>query len=145
MLALTYVETEQPLAAADIFFNAAMSNPELIAEAAELYRRAGNLYRSLSLNAKIADPEKKLKQRLALLLELERFDQITAMEEAMTRAGLLAEEDLRYALAYAYFQVGDYLAAEGHLALLTRPDLFRKAVELRRAMEECAEESWRCS
>jgi thioredoxin-like negative regulator of GroEL len=136
---------DKPLAAADIFFSAALNNPDLIAEAAELYRRAGHLYRSLGLNAQITDPTKKLKQRLALYLELQRYDQITAMEDAMTRAGLLAEEDLRYALAYAFFQLGDHESAEAHLAQLTRPDLFRKAVELRRAMAECAEESWRCS
>ena len=42
------------------------------------------------------------------------------------------------------------LAAEGastfeeHLAALNRPDLFRKAAELRRAIQDCAEDSWKC-
>ena len=145
VLAHTYLAHDQILAAADIFADASRLDPALIAEASELYRRAGKLHRALLLNGQIDNQEQKLKQRLAILLELENYDQITAMEDAMFRVGLLNDEDLRYALAYAWFKSGDFERAESHLTALTRPDLFRKAVELRGAMEGCADEPWRCS
>ncbi len=58
--------------------------------------------------------------------------------------GLIDDEDLRYAIAYAQFKTGEFDAAERHLALLSRPDLFRKAAELRRAMQDCRGDRWKC-
>ncbi len=144
VLAHTHLGAGNTLAAAEIFYQASLVYPDLTSEAAELFRRAGKPYRALQLNSQIEDQEKKVKQRLALLLELQRFEEISAMEPAMRRTGAIENEDLRYALAYAYFQTGDFDQAEKHLTKLTRPDLFRKATELRQAMEDCAEEQWRC-
>ena len=125
--------------------SAARTEPELLADAAELYRRAGWLIQALTLNGQVIDQPKKLKQRLAIFLELERFDQAAAMREDLLRVGLLADEDIRYALAYALFKTGRYDEAEAELQQLTRSDLFRRAIELRRAMEQCAENPWRCA
>ncbi len=142
----TYLGRGDPLAAAEIFYTASMADPKLVSEAAELYRRAGKLYRALLLNTQISRQDIKLKQRLAILLELEDYSAIVTMEDALNRAGLLeAEEDLRYALAYAYFKTNQFGQAEKHLGLLKRADLFRKAVELRRAMDDCRAEAWRCA
>ena len=58
--------------------------------------------------------------------------------------GLIEDEDLRYAIAYALFKTGEVSAAEEHLSALNRPDLFRKAAELRRAIQDCAGERWKC-
>ena len=66
------------------------------------------------------------------------------MERDLRRVGLLDDEDLRYALAYAYFKNGDFEATERQLQQLTRPDLFRKAAELRSAIQDCAEDTWQC-
>ncbi len=141
----TYLGRGDSLAAAEIFYQASLDDPNLISEAAELYRRAGKLYRALSLNTEIQKQDIKLKQRLAILLELEDYSSIITMEDAMNRAGLLeAEEDLRYALAYAFFKMNQYDDAIRHIALLKRPDLFRKGVELRKAMDDCQAEPWRC-
>jgi thioredoxin-like negative regulator of GroEL len=109
-----------------------------------LYRRAGRPYRALMLNGQITDQQVKFRQRLALLLELQRFEQAAAMEGDLLRTGLMDEEDIRYALAYAIFKSGDFDKAESHLQTLTRPDLFRKAAELRRAIQDCSEDQWKC-
>jgi hypothetical protein len=66
------------------------------------------------------------------------------MEGDLLRTGLMDEEDIRYALAYAIFKSGDFDKAEAHLQTLTRPDLFRKAAELRRAIQDCSEDQWKC-
>ncbi len=145
VLAHSYIDQGKLHAAADIIYQAALRDNSLMAEASELYRRAGQVYRALTLNSEISNQETKLKQRLALYIQLLRFAQAAAMENDLQRLGLLANEDIRYALAYALFKTGDFAAAEQHLGLLTRPDLFRKAIEVRRAMQDCADDRWKCA
>jgi tetratricopeptide (TPR) repeat protein len=144
VLAHVYLEREQLGAAADLLYQAALLNPQLLAEAAELYRRAGQTHRALTINSGLSDQPEKFRQRLALYLELHNYEQAAAMEIPLRRVGLLEDEDLRYAIAYSLFKTGDFAAAEEHLAALNRPDLFRKAAELRRAIQDCSEDSWKC-
>jgi tetratricopeptide (TPR) repeat protein len=144
VLAHVYIEREQLSAAADLLYQAALLDPQLLAEAAELYRRAGQTHRALTINSGLSDQPEKFRQRLALYLELQNFEQAAAMEIPLRRVGLLEDEDLRYAIAYSLFKTGDFAAAEEHLAALNRPDLFRKAAELRRAIHDCAGDSWKC-
>lgn len=143
-LAHVYIAREELSAAADLIHSAALLEPTLMAEAAELYRRAGQTYRALTLNGQLTDQAVKFRQRMALLLELQNFEQAAAMERPLYRVGLLQDEDLRYALAYAQFKIGRFQDAEENLVQLTRPDLFRKAAELRRAIADCSEDSWKC-
>lgn len=144
-LSQTYLEAGQPLAAARLLEMAAQRDPNLLVETAELYRRAGYDALALSLNARVPDQARKLKQRVGILVELQRYGEVTGMESALHRSGLLDDEDVRYALAYAYFRAGDFAAADRHLAALKRPELFRKATELRKVMEECADAPWSCA
>jgi tetratricopeptide (TPR) repeat protein len=145
VLAATWLEHGQPLAAGELMYRASLANPALKPEAAELFRRAKLYARALAVNAGILDQPIKLKQRLGILVELGRFAEVRGMEDALTRTRLLDEEPVRYALAYALYKEGDFERAEFHLARLTKPDLFRKATELRQSMQECAEERWKCS
>jgi tetratricopeptide (TPR) repeat protein len=144
VLAHVYLQREQMSAAADLLYQAALLDPELLVEAAELYRRSGQTFRALTLNSQLANQPEKLRQRLALYLEMGRYEQAAAMETPLVRVGLINDEDLRYAIAYSHFKTGDFAAAEYHLEMLTRPDLFRKAAELRRAIQDCGTDSWKC-
>lgn len=144
VLAHAYLDQGQTNTAAELIYEASLLDPSLTGEASELYRRAGRPYRALMLNGQISDQKVKFRQRLALLLELQRFEQAAAMDNDLRRTGLMDDEDIRYALAYAVFKVGDFEAAEVHLQTLTRADLFRKAAELRRAIQDCSEDSWKC-
>lgn len=144
VLSHVYLDQGRELAAADVMRTTALYDNGLASDAAELYKRAGWLIQALSLNAQVIDQPKKLKQRLGLFLELNRFEQAAGMEQDLVRVGLLGDEDIRYALAYALFKAGDFERAEQHLQQLSRSDLFRRAVELRRAMEQCAESPWMC-
>jgi predicted Zn-dependent protease len=143
-LAQVYVEARMELAAAQILSDVAERDPALLPEVAELYRRAGFPMRALALNQRVGDSSKKLKQRVGILAELRRYEQIVAMGDALARARLLDDEDVRYALAYATFRGGDFDGAEQHLSALRRPDLFRKATELRKIMSDCAQARWTC-
>lgn len=143
-LAHTYLETRRTLAAARLFEQAAAFYPELTSEASELYREAGHVMHALNLNARTADSEKKFKQRLALLVQLEAFEQVAAMERDLQRVGLTEEGSVRYALAYAFFKTGRFEKAESYLAGLSDPDLFKQATNLRSAMSSCEESPWAC-
>lgn len=144
VLAHVYLDRKELNAAADLLYQASLIEPGLLAEAAELYRRSGQVYRALMLNSQVNDQPEKFRQRLALYLQTENFEQAAAMETPLRMVGLLDDEDLRYAIAYALFKTGDFDAAGRHLSQLSRPDLFRKAAELRRAIQDCAAERWRC-
>lgn len=143
-LAHTYLETRRTLAAARLFEQAAAFYPELTSEASELYRDAGHTMHALNLNARTADSQKKFKQRLALLVQLEQFEQVAAMERDLKRVGLTEEGSVRYALAYAFFKTGRFEKAESYLAGLSDPDLFKQATNLRSAMSSCEESPWAC-
>jgi len=144
VLAHVYIDRGELSAAADLLYGAALLEPELMAEAAELYRRSGQIYRALAINGTLNDQPEKLRQRLALLIEMQSYEQAAAMDNAMYRIGLLNDEDLAYAMAYAQFKSGEFERSEQLLTTLTRPELVRKAVELRRAMLDCQQVSWKC-
>jgi tetratricopeptide (TPR) repeat protein len=123
---------------------AIQGHEDLAIEAAELYRQAREYYRALALNARVSDSKKRLRQRLGILLELRRYEQVAAMERDLRRVGLLEDETLRYAVAYAHFKTGDYASADRLLSGLTDSAIFRQATELRKAMEDCRGAEWRC-
>lgn len=144
VLAHAWLDRGGVLPAADLMREAARLDPELRVEAAELYRRAGRLLQALGLNAEVVDQPRKLKQRLAILIDMGRFRQAAGMAESLERNGLLEDESIRYALAYALFKSGRFDQAQVHLGLIEDAELFRKATELRTAMARCADEPWRC-
>ncbi|MBA2493044.1 MAG: hypothetical protein H0V34_15620 [Gammaproteobacteria bacterium] len=143
-LAHVYLDAGKPHVAADLFARTAVIHRDILPEAAELERRAGNFYRALLLNTWIANQKAKLKQRLAMFVGQERWAMAAAMGGALARNGLLADDEIRYAWAYSLFKSGEYDAAEHALVLLERGDLFDKAVELRRAMATCRQARWQC-
>lgn len=144
-LAHAYLDSGKDSVAAELFARTAAIYHEILPEAAELERRAGHFYRALLLNTWINDQEKKLEQRLTLMISQERWEMAASMGGALARNGLLSDDDIRYAWAYSLFKGGAYNAAERALAPLDRSDLFDKAVELRRAMEICRQSRWQCS
>lgn len=143
-LAHAYMDLGQMNAAGDVLADGAAFDPEMAAEAAHAYRSAGRLFRALTLNASVPDRGRKLKQRLAILVDLEAFELAAGSEAALHRNRLLEDGELRYALAFALFKNGEFGRTEYHLSQLTDGELFRKAVQLRRAMEACRERKWQC-
>ncbi len=144
LLAHTYLAREMPIAAAWILEQAARFDANLYADAAELYRRAKDYTRALLLNAQVPEVKTQRRQRVALLLALERYDEVLAMHRELARAGLLAEDAVRYALAYAAYRAGRPKLVEAYLDAISDPQIFRQAVELRRLLKECEDQPWRC-
>jgi len=143
-LARIYVDKGDLLTAGQLTEQMSGVDPRYLADTAELYRQAGKLYHALVINGRIGDQKKKLKQRLAILLAMGHFDMAAGMEKDLRRLGLLQQEELRYALSYAFFKSGNYAKTEQYLKRLSQNDLFRKAAELRKAMETCRHAVWKC-
>lgn len=143
-LAHTYIDDNRPLSAAVLYEEAARVEPKHLLETAELYKQAGRAERALFVNAQVADQKSKMKQRLAILLELERFEQVIAMEPRLSRLGLLDDQNIRYALAYAEFKVGNFAGSEVHLKRIDDAKLYEASLQLRRAMEDCKSAGWEC-
>ncbi len=144
LLAHTYLDAGHPLAAAMLLEDASRSDPSLALDAAELYQKAGRIHQALALNARVGDQKAKVKQRLSILIELERYEEVAAMQSRLARLGLLTDQNIRYALAYAYYKTGQLDAAEAQLKHITDAKLFPKTLELRRAMQACHEAGWEC-
>lgn len=144
LLAHLYLSREMPMAAAWIIEQAARLDPSLYADAVELYRRAGAYYRALYLNASVPDSKTQRRQRVALLLALKRYDEVLALHRPLARIGLLEEDAVRYALAYAAYRAGRFQLVEPYLSAIRDPKVFRQAAELRRLLKECEGEPWRC-
>lgn len=145
-LARVYKDQSSFLTAAGILERIGLqnANDDLLLEAGELYKRAGQPHRVLALNGRIGDSQKRLRQRLSVLLELRQYELVATMARDLTRVGLLKDESIRYALAYAFFKAKNYGRAEKLLTGLKDPQIFHQATELRKAMVDCRRQAWRC-
>ncbi len=143
-LAHAYIDADELMAGAGLLQRAAEHEATYLSEAAALYRRAGAYERALYLNARIDDDREKFEQRVAILLDRKHFARIASMEARLSRLGLLSEQKILYALAYAHFQVRDFERAERLTRRIDDPDLFESAVKLRRAIETCRDQPWTC-
>ena len=143
-LAASWLDAERPLAAAMVLQEAAELDPELASEAAECFRQGGRLDRALYMNSLVPDATEKARQRLGLLIESERWERALALEGRLSRLGLLDDDNVAYALAYASFKVGDFAGAETWIRFVDDPRVFAHATALREAMEQCADNPWGC-
>ncbi|MCB9663016.1 MAG: hypothetical protein H6732_02810 [Alphaproteobacteria bacterium] len=136
-LARLYLDDGHPAAAGEILQVAAEVKPALFAAAAESFRQAGELHRALYLNGRVPDAVDKARQRLGLYIELGDWARAAALEDRLDRLGLLQQDALRYALAFAWFRLGDLERAEGWLVGIADARVFQDATALRQAMQEC--------
>ncbi|MDR9499538.1 MAG: hypothetical protein RI556_10220, partial [Hydrogenovibrio sp.] len=143
-LANFYAQKEFFYSAARLMEPVAMVENPLITEAAELNKLSHQYSRALFLNARALDQADKLKQRLSIYLELEQFEQAAGMERDLNRSGVLKDDNVKYALAYAMFKAGDFTNTERLLKQIKDPRVFKKANVIRSAMSGCRDNKWRC-
>jgi tetratricopeptide (TPR) repeat protein len=134
-LAQAYADRGNTLVAARLVEEAAVYNPDYTHEAAELYRRGGDLQRSLYLNSQVVDARTKARQRFSLLLQQSRYEEALALEARLARLGALDDDSMRYAMAYVQFQAQRYQRAREYLNQISSAEFFREATQLRRAIE----------
>jgi len=117
---------------------------QYLKDAIEMSRRAKRLPHAIYLNAKNHDKVDQTKQNVATYLERGEFRKVIGMKSALERYKLLEDENMRYALAYAYYMAGDYDNAETQLKQITDSELFSKATLVRKNIEKCKNDAMEC-
>jgi hypothetical protein len=143
-LAQVYIKKQMRFSAATILEESARSLPSIAFEASAMIRDMGYPRRALHVNLLVEDERKSLKNRLSIYLELENYDLVSKLEPQLEIQGLLSDEDTRYAMAFAHFKSGAFGRSQNHLNQLTRDDLFRKAVEIKKLITTCEKQNWSC-
>lgn len=143
-LAHTYRALGAPLASARLFERVWLDGGGTSLEAAEQYRLAGKTTDALRMNALVPDRAAQLKQRVAILLDDQRFVEVTALEPRMERLGLLDDDAYRYSLAFAHYRVGAFDEAERLLLGIQTSQFFEDAMLLRESIQGCRERPWWC-
>ncbi|MDP2309456.1 MAG: tetratricopeptide repeat protein [Pseudomonadota bacterium] len=131
------LDDAQPRNAGRFLERATILDSALALEAAEAYRRGGDLDAALRMNGQVADPAAKARQRLGLLIEEQGWERAVALEPRLVRAGLTKDDGIAYGLAYSWFRLGEHAHAERWLRDIREPAAFRRATELREAMAAC--------
>lgn len=138
-LAQAYLDAGQPRNAGFMIEQAASGDPALYYEAAEIYRRAGSYHRALYLNSQVLDEAKKAVQRFNILLSMERYESAAALEQRLRRNGSFSEDSIIYAMAFTLFKTRRLDEAVAYLNRIESPDYFRRATQLREAVEAVRE------
>lgn len=144
-LASAYYQLGHPVIAAEVLRPLAWLDVQLAQDTAELYRKGGAYGRATRMNQRVEDQRAKFRQRLSLLLEQEKYELAANLYARIARLGLLEEQPIVYAMAYAFFQTRDFDRAEQMLGQLTDEKLFKQGIAIRREIEACRRASWQCN
>lgn len=143
-LANYYAQKKQYFNAARLMEPIAAFDNSLMTEAAELNKKAKQYVRALFLNSRSNEQGEKLKQRLSLYLESEKYEQAATMERDLKRSKIFQDDNVKYALAYAMFKSGDFQSTERILSQIRDSRVFKNANIIRSAIANCEENKWRC-
>lgn len=143
-LAHSYRDAGMPLAAGELLQLGSERHEALKLESAELFRQARAQERALYMNAQSLDQAQKFKQLATLLIDAQAFEQLAALSPRFERLGLLEEQSVIYAVAYAQFKVGQHQRAEALLKRIHDPTLFEYATQLRRLIALCERDATMC-
>lgn len=139
-----YNKKDMPYTTAHLFEEGSYYDSKYLKEASEMYRRAGALSHALYLNSLMSDKTEKTKQKVAIYVSRGEFEKIIGLKDALNRYALLKNDNMRYALAYAYYVVKDYDEAEVHLKKIQDDELFSKATVIRKNIEKCKNSPLEC-
>ncbi|HIP18089.1 MAG TPA: hypothetical protein EYG78_02000 [Sulfurovum sp.] len=144
LLGHLYMKKGMAFTTANLFEQGSYYEHKYVKEAAEIHRRVGLTPHALYLNSQITDKKEKLKQKIAIYVEREEYEKIIGLIEALKRYKMLEDDNIRYAVAYAYYMAKDYEEAEVQLKKITDNELFAKATIIRKNIEKCQDNSMEC-
>ncbi len=144
LLGHLYMKGGMEFTTASLFEQASFYEHKYVKEAAEVYRRVGLTPHALYLNSQIPDKVEKLKQKIAIYIDREEYESIIGLIDALERYKMLDDDNIRYAVAYAYYMAKDYEEAEKQLKMITDDELFSKATIIRKNIEKCQNDSMEC-
>ena len=144
LLGHLYMKKNMEFSTANLFEQASYTEHKYVKEAAELHRRVGLIPHALYLNSQVPDKQEKLKQKIAIYVDRAEYEKVIGLIDALKRYKMLDDDNIRYAVAYAYYMAKDYEEAEVQLKKITDNDLFSKATIIRKNIEKCQDNSMEC-
>ncbi len=144
LLGHLYMKKGMEFTTANLFEQASYYERKYVKEAAELHRRVGLTPHALYLNSQITDKKEKLKQKIAIYVDREEYEKIIGLMDGLKRYKMLDDDNIRYAVAYAYYMAKDYEEAEVQLKQIEDDALFSKATIIRKNIEKCQDNSMEC-
>lgn len=144
LLGHLYMKRGMEYTTANLFEQGSYYEHKYVKEAAELHRRVGLIPHALYLNSQITDKKEKLKQKIAIYVDRGEYEKIVGLIDALKRYKMLDDDNIRYAVAYAYYMSRDYEEAEKQLKKITDNELFSKATIIRKNIEKCQDNSMEC-
>ncbi len=139
-----YFQKNWLLSVDEAFLRASLVKPEYNYHLAELNRQLGRFERSQFFNLSIQDKTKRLKQKIATLVDQNRFGQIASLEPQIQRSELIEQDEIRYALAYSLVQAGEWNRPIEYVTTIQSKDLIEKAIQLRKTLEDCRDKGQSC-
>jgi hypothetical protein len=121
---------------AQAFDRALIAKPEYAEHAAEMHRQYGGIEVSQERNIRIGSERTRVRQKIALAVERERWDLVGAMEANARRVGLTDDDEVNYALAYSLIRSGIQTRAKTYLDKIKDPSMLEKSAKLRREIEK---------
>lgn len=144
LLGQVYIDQENYLMAALVFDWASIHQPKFAYKAATLYLKAKQPIRSLQLNRRILKQDEKFRQRLGIDIYLNDYESLVTKTPALKRYGLLADDNIAYAIGYGYFRIGEFDKAKKYLKSINDSLLFSKASHVFQQIEKCRNEPLTC-
>lgn len=136
-LANNYYKMGMLYTAADFFERAAKLDPKYYKDAAELYRKIGKYEKALTLNGKVENSREKLKQRIGILIDMKRYDQVMGLEDFIKANQLDNDDNIKYAIAYCAFMSDRLDKAEEYLKQIKDDSVYKKSVQLLQIISRC--------
>lgn len=145
LLSQVYIDQQKYLEAALVLDWASIKMPDFSHRAAALYLKSKDPVRSLQLNRRIQQQADKFRQRIAIDIFLEDYESMVAKTDVLNRYDLLSDDNIAYAIGFAYFKIGDYTTSKRYLKNITDNQLFTKATYLFEQIEKCQNDPFACS
>jgi predicted Zn-dependent protease len=145
LLSQVYIDQQKYMEAALVLDWASLKVPASSHRAAALYLKSKDPVRSLQINRRISNQADKFRQRIAIDIYLEDYESMVAKTDVLKRYGLLADDNISYAIGFAYFKLGDYMTSKHYLKNITDNQLFNKATYLFEQIEKCQNDPFACS
>lgn len=144
LLASAYDLQRMHFSASQIFIKLAYINPEESYNAGEYLRKYGQNKLAQVMNLNVSNLEQKLTQKINLLIQEDKFDQIVGLYRPMKAFRVLNNPQDQYAMAYSQLMVGNYDESVNLLKRVKSEKLQSKVGQLLEVAIECKANSWEC-
>lgn len=145
LLGQVYIDQESYTAAALVYDHVSMRKYQFAEKASPLYMKAKQPVRALQINRRILNQKEKFLQRVGIDIYFDDYESLMAKQDALKRYGLFNDENIIYAMAYAFYRNGEYDKATEQAKRIKSEKMFESASNLLSEIEKCKNEPDVCT